>query len=140
MSVGVIIVAAGRGQRLGGAVPKQLLDVGGRSILQRSVARFDAMVATSVLVVVLPPELVSNGASLVGATRRPCHFVPGGERRQDSVRQGVSALPADCTTVLIHDAARPFVTDELIARVIAATDRTGAAVPATPSRDTVKRV
>ncbi len=140
MSVGVIIVAAGRGERLGGVVPKQLLDIGGRSLLQRSVARFDAVAATSNLVVVLPPEMVARGASLVGATHRPCRFVSGGERRQDSVRQGVSVLPADCSTVLIHDAARPFVTDGLIDRVIAAAERTGAAVPATPARDTVKRV
>jgi 2-C-methyl-D-erythritol 4-phosphate cytidylyltransferase / 2-C-methyl-D-erythritol 2,4-cyclodiphosphate synthase len=140
MSVGVIIVAGGRGLRVGGSVPKQLLDLGGLSILQRSVGAFDRSEATSAIVVVLPSEFVARGASLVGETRRPCVFVAGGERRQDSVRHGVAALPPDCTTVLIHDAARPFVTGALIDRVIAATRRTGAAVPATASRDTVKRV
>jgi 2-C-methyl-D-erythritol 4-phosphate cytidylyltransferase / 2-C-methyl-D-erythritol 2,4-cyclodiphosphate synthase len=140
MSVGVIIVAGGRGLRFGGSVPKQLLSLGGLSILQRSVDVFDRRESTAAIIVVLPMELVERGPSLVGETRRPCVFVAGGERRQDSVRHGVAALPPDCKTVLIHDAARPFVTEALIDRVIAATMRTGAAVPATPSRDTVKRV
>jgi 2-C-methyl-D-erythritol 4-phosphate cytidylyltransferase/2-C-methyl-D-erythritol 2,4-cyclodiphosphate synthase len=140
MSVGVVIVAAGRGQRLGGQVPKQLLDLGGRSVLQRSVAAFDRPGLAGAIVVVLPAELVDAGDSLVGPTSRPCRFVAGGDRRQDSVRQGVRALPVECATVLIHDAARPFVTAELIDRVVAAARRTGAAVPAVAARDTVKRV
>ena len=140
MSVGVIIVAAGRGRRFGGDVPKQLLDLGGRTLLQRSVDAFDRFPETSTIVVVLPSELVGEGAALVGATRRPCRFVAGGERRQDSVREGFRALPQECATVLIHDAARPFVTDDVISRVVEAAERTGAAVPATPSSDTVKQV
>ena len=138
MSVGVIIVAAGRGERLGGGVPKQLLDLGGRSMLQRSVAAFDDCAAVSALVVVLPPDLVNDGSALVGATKHPCQWVAGGERRQDSVKHGVDALP-DVTVVLIHDAARPFADQPLIERVIAAASRTGAAIPAVPARDTVKR-
>ena len=86
MSVGVIIVAAGRGARMGAAVPKQLLDLGGRSILQRSVAAFDAHPRVSEMVVVLPPELVEDGPALVGKTTRPLQFTAGGVRRQDSVR------------------------------------------------------
>lgn len=140
MSVGVIIVAAGRGQRLGGHTPKQLLDLGGRSMLQRSVAAFDSRPSTAALVIVMPSDLVASSAALVGPTVRPCIVVAGGERRQDSVRAGLLALPATCDTVLIHDAARPFASGDLIDRVIVATERTGAAVPATPARDTVKRV
>jgi 2-C-methyl-D-erythritol 4-phosphate cytidylyltransferase/2-C-methyl-D-erythritol 2,4-cyclodiphosphate synthase len=140
MSVGVIVVAGGRGQRLGGAIPKQLLDLGGRTILQRSVAAFDRHHATRSLVVVLPPDLVGFGPTLVGETTRPCQYVAGGGRRQDSVRAGLAALPSEIDRVLIHDAARPFADAALIDRVIGAVERTGAVVPAVLSRDTVKRV
>jgi 2-C-methyl-D-erythritol 4-phosphate cytidylyltransferase / 2-C-methyl-D-erythritol 2,4-cyclodiphosphate synthase len=140
MSVGVIIVAAGRGTRVGAAVPKQFLDLGGRSILQRSVDAFDRHPTVSALVVVLPDDLVADAATLVGPTDRPCRFVAGGARRQDSVRQGLEALPAEIDVVLVHDAARPFADSALIDRVIAATGESGAAIPAVPARDTVKRV
>jgi 2-C-methyl-D-erythritol 4-phosphate cytidylyltransferase/2-C-methyl-D-erythritol 2,4-cyclodiphosphate synthase len=140
MSVGVIIVAAGRGSRVGTAVPKQLLDLGGRSILRRSVDAFDRHPRVAELVVVLPAELVGDGPALVGTTDRPCRFVAGGERRQDSVRHGLQALPAAIDLVLVHDAARPFAAAALIDRVIAEAGASGAAIPALAARDTVKRV
>lgn len=140
MSVGVIIVAAGRGARMGASEPKQLLDLGGRTMVRRSVQAFDAHASVSRIVVVLPVELVSAGASVVGPTTRPCAVVGGGDRRQDSVRCGLAALPADVDLVLVHDAARPFADAALIDRVIAGARETGAAVPAVQARDTVKRV
>ncbi len=108
MSVGVIIVAAGRSTRMGADVPKPLLDLGGRTMLQRSVEAFDVHPGVDELVVVLPAELVTAGPSLVGPTSRPCRFVAGGERRQDSVRLGFAALSARVDPILVHDAARPF--------------------------------
>src|SRR6187549_4178168 len=123
MTVGAIIVAGGRGQRLGGPVPKQLLDVGGRSILQRSVLAFDRHDAIRHLVVVLPREFVAFGPSLVGSTTRPCHYVAGGDRRQDSVQSGLAALPDGIDVVLLNDAARPFVSTGLIDRVVEAAER-----------------
>ena len=140
MSIGVIIVAAGRGDRVGSAVPKQLLDLGGRTLLQRSVAAFDAHARVSEIVVVLPADLVSEGAALVGATVRRCRFVAGGQRRQDSVACGLAVLDEQLDVVLVHDAARPFADAPLIDRVIDATERLGAAVPVVPARDTVKRL
>jgi 2-C-methyl-D-erythritol 4-phosphate cytidylyltransferase/2-C-methyl-D-erythritol 2,4-cyclodiphosphate synthase len=140
MSVGVIIVAAGRGARLGAAVPKQLLDLAGRTILQRSVAPFAVHPRVNELVVVLPPDLVESGPTLVGDTARSVRFVAGGDRRQDSVRHGLAGLSEGVDIVLVHDAARPFTDEALIDRVIAGAETAGAAVPATPSRDTVKRV
>lgn len=139
MSVGVIVVAGGRGLRAGGPVPKQLVNLGGRTVLQHSVAAFDAHPAVSMLVVVLPRELVDAGHDIVGPTRLVCQCVAGGERRQDSVRAGLAALPHEVGFVLVHDAARPFVDSGVIDRVIAAARRTGAVVPAVPARDTVKR-
>lgn len=140
MAVGVIVVAGGRGSRLGGPVPKQLLDLGGRSILQRSVAAFDRHPDIAHVVVVLPDELVASGVALVGRTTRPVAIVAGGARRQDSVARGFDAVPPECDVVLVHDAARPFVGADVIDRVIEATRASGVAVPAVPSRDTVKRV
>jgi len=140
VSIGVIIVAAGRGARMGTSQPKQLIDLGGRSMLRRSVEAFDEHPRVSQLVVVLPPELVAGGPTLVGATARPCAIVPGGERRNDSVRQGLAAMPDGPDVILVHDAARPFADRALIDRVIDATERSGAAVPAVPARDTIKRV
>lgn len=140
MNVGAIIVAAGRGARVGGAIPKQLLDLGGRTILQRSVAAFDGHAGVSEIVVVLPAEWVPEGAALVGPTTRPCRFAAGGERRQDSVARGLAAMPAGPDLILVHDAARPFADTALIDRVIAGAAEYGAVVPAVQARDTVKRV
>ena len=140
MSVSLILVAAGRGLRAGGGVPKQLVDLGGRTMLQRSVAACDAHPAVDEIVVVLPAELVPDAAALVGPTRAACRVVAGGARRQDSVRAGFAAVSEAATIVLVHDAARPFVSPAVIDRVIAAAVETGAAVPAVPVPDTVKRV
>lgn len=140
MSVGVIIVAGGRGDRMGTARPKQLLDLGGRSILRRSLEAFDQHPIVSHIVVVLPEDLVPEGPALVGATARPCRIVAGGLRRQDSVERGFDAMPPEADVILIHDAARPFASADLIERVVRDAERVGAAVPAVPSRDTVKRV
>jgi 2-C-methyl-D-erythritol 4-phosphate cytidylyltransferase/2-C-methyl-D-erythritol 2,4-cyclodiphosphate synthase len=140
MSVGAIIVAAGRGTRLGGDRPKQLLRIGDRTMLRRSVEAFDRHPGIDVLVVVLPADLVAEGPSLVGETSRPCHFAAGGERRQDSVGNGIERLPAEVDRVLVHDAARPFVSRAVIDRVLDAVRANAAVVPAIPARDTVKRV
>jgi len=139
MSVGAIIVAAGRGDRMGTPVPKQLLDIGGRTVLQHSVAAFDRHPAVSELVVVLPSEFLADGRGLVGPTTHTCAVVAGGARRQDSVVNGVSALSSAVDVVLVHDAARPFADAALIDRVLAGVADTGAAVPAVRVRDTVKR-
>ncbi len=125
---------------MGAERPKQLIDLGGRTILRRSVEAFDSHPRVSRIVVVLPPELVADGDILVGRTSRACAIVAGGDRRQDSVRHGLEAMPPGPDVILVHDAARPFADAPLIDRVIDAAVRTGAAVPAVPVRDTVKRV
>jgi 2-C-methyl-D-erythritol 4-phosphate cytidylyltransferase/2-C-methyl-D-erythritol 2,4-cyclodiphosphate synthase len=140
MPVGAIVVAAGRGERLGGSVPKQLQDLGGRSILRRSVEAFDEHAQVSRLVVVLPDEHVADGPTLVGPTERPCDVVAGGTRRQDSVASGLAGMPAEASVILVHDAARPFASAALIDRVIEGARRHGAAIPGVSVRDTVKRV
>jgi 2-C-methyl-D-erythritol 4-phosphate cytidylyltransferase/2-C-methyl-D-erythritol 2,4-cyclodiphosphate synthase len=125
---------------MGGPVPKQLLELGGHSMLRRSLSSFDGHPDVSQIVIVLHESLVADGPAIVGRLERPHVVVCGGKRRQDSVRNGMAAVAPDVDLVLVHDAARPFAGRELIDRVIAATIETGAAVPAIPVRDTVKRV
>ena len=139
MNVAVVVVAAGQGLRMGGAVPKQLLDIGGRTALQRSLAAFDSHPDVIQIVAVLPAALVAESASVLGRLVKPYVAVAGGARRQDSVANGFAAVGAGADVVLVHDAARPFASRALIDRVIAAAAETGAALPAMPARDTVKQ-
>jgi len=136
MFVTAIIVAGGRGSRLGADRPKQLLEIGGRTMLQWSVSAFDSHPAVSEVVVVLPRDLKE---SVVFDCQTRGEIVFGGERRQDSVAAGFAASNAAAEIVLVHDAARPFVSGELITRVIDAAAAHGAAVPARHASDTVKR-
>lgn len=140
MSVTAVIVAGGRGARMGADRPKQLLPVGGRTLLERTVAAFDAHPRVDAIVVVLPEDLMADAATLVGAVTTPWRAVAGGPRRQDSVRNGAAAAPAATDVLLVHDAARPFVGPGLIDRVIDATRTHGVVVPGVPARDTVKQV
>jgi 2-C-methyl-D-erythritol 4-phosphate cytidylyltransferase/2-C-methyl-D-erythritol 2,4-cyclodiphosphate synthase len=136
--VAAIIAAGGRGTRLGAGVPKQLLVVGGRSILQRSVEAMLDSDRIDEVVVVLPPSLAADPPGYLRQARKPVTVVGGGPRRQDSVASGFAALGDRADLIVIHDAARPFVTADLIARTIDAALETGAAVAAVPARDTVK--
>jgi 2-C-methyl-D-erythritol 4-phosphate cytidylyltransferase/2-C-methyl-D-erythritol 2,4-cyclodiphosphate synthase len=140
MHVTAIIAAGGSGRRLGASVPKQLLEIGGVSVLSRSVAAFDRHPAVADIIVALPADLVDQGPRLVGDTTRPVRVVAGGTSRQESVAAAFDAVPADADVVLVHDAARPFVTDAIISRVIEAASTHGAAIAAVQAVDTVKRV
>ena len=138
MTVGVVIVAAGRGERLGAALSKQFLDLAGRSALQRSVRVFDGHADVSEIVVVLPADMLEKASDVIGPTKVPVRAVAGGRRRQDSVRAGAAALSSTVDLVLVHDAARPFVDAALVGRVIEGAAAAGAAVPAVQAKDTVK--
>lgn len=139
MQVTAIIAAGGRGQRFGGGQPKQLLSVGGRPILERSVGAFLAHPAVSEIVVALPASLVEHPPDYLRQTAKPMHLVGGGARRQDSVANAFRAAAASSDVIVIHDAARPFASADLIGRTIAAAAESGAALAAVASRDTVKR-
>jgi 2-C-methyl-D-erythritol 4-phosphate cytidylyltransferase/2-C-methyl-D-erythritol 2,4-cyclodiphosphate synthase len=140
MHVTAIIAAGGAGTRVGGDVPKQLLDVDGRSLLARSVAAFDRHPDVSALVVVLPEPLSATGRALIGDTNRAVRIVSGGVRRQDSVANAFDAVPEETDIVLVHDAARPFVSAEVITRAIDGARSYGAAIVAVGATDTVKRI
>ena len=133
---GVVIVAAGSGRRMGGAVPKQYLDVAGEPVLLRAVRAFALHAGIRSLVIVLPPADVAEPPEWLlpfGA-----RIVAGGAERGDSVRRGLAALPAEADPVLIHDGARPFVDRDTIERVLVGA-ATGATIAGLPVRDTLKQ-
>ena len=138
MLIAAIIAAGGRGARLGGPAPKQLRTVGGRTLLERSIAPFDASARIGEIVVVLPPDVLASPPDFVHRLRTPARLVAGGARRQDSVAAGLAAIAPASEMVVIHDAARPFCTPALIDRTIDAAAESGAATAALPAVDTVK--
>lgn len=135
-SVFAIIAAGGRGTRLGASVPKQLLEIGGKSILERSVTAIAACPRVDGLVLVVPPDYAGTPADWRLA--KPLQIVTGGPRRQDSVANGFAAVPVSAGVVVVHDAARPFVTASLVEQTVDAALVHGAAVAALRARDTVK--
>ena len=138
MRVSVIVVAGGRGERLGGLTPKQLRSVGGRSLLERSISSFDEIEVIHEVVVVLPPALMSPPPECLSGFRTRVQIVAGGDRRQDSVALGFDAVSPSSDVIMIHDAARPFCTPELARRTLDAAEESGAAIAAVAAQDTVK--
>src|SRR6266567_3580726 len=139
MFVTAIIAAGGRGTRFGAGRPKQLLLIGGRPILERSVTAFLDHPLVHEVVVAMPGELAGDPPAYLRRSLKPLLVVAGGPRRQDSVANAFHAASERADVVVIHDAARPFVSADLIARTITAAGACGAAVAAVPARDTVKR-
>ena len=136
-----ILVAAGRGERLGASRPKAFLEVAGQALLLRAARAFDAAALVDGIVAVVPEDEVENARVLLGPIGKLRGVVPGGARRQDSVLEGLKAAPdAWDGTVLVHDAARPFVPPELVDAVVVAAREHGAALPVLPVVDTIKRV
>src|SRR5262245_464089 len=136
MFVTAIIAAGGRGLRFGADRPKQLLELGGQTVLERSARAFLSHGDVGEVVVALPPELMDPPPAYLEAAR----IVEGGARRQDSVANAFRAANAKSDVIVIHDAARPFVSADLISRTIAAAAQHGAALAALGAQDTVKQV
>jgi 2-C-methyl-D-erythritol 4-phosphate cytidylyltransferase/2-C-methyl-D-erythritol 2,4-cyclodiphosphate synthase len=136
MFVSVIIAAGGRGARLGSATPKQWLTLGGQTLLELSVRAFDTHPRIDEIVVVVPEAERERGCP---QATRPIQVVFGGARRQDSVANGFAAVASRADVVLVHDAARPFVSAAVIDRTIDAAWAQGAAIAATAVHDTVKQ-
>ncbi|MCX5376895.1 2-C-methyl-D-erythritol 4-phosphate cytidylyltransferase [Streptomyces sp. NBC_00091] len=140
-----VIPAAGRGVRLGPGAPKALRALGGTPMLIHAVRAMARSRAVALVVVVAPPGEAAEVRHLLDEHALPDRteilVVPGGDTRQESVRAGLDALPADITSVLIHDAARPLVPVDTVDSVIEAVrDGAPAVVPALPLADTVKEV
>jgi 2-C-methyl-D-erythritol 4-phosphate cytidylyltransferase len=137
-SVGAIIVAAGRGERMGG-IDKIFAPLAGPSVLERVVSTFQGCEAVDKIVVVLSRHNLERGKRLLSEAgfTKVVSVAPGGDRRQDSVLSGLNRLEG-CGWVVIHDGARPIVTSELITGGLEAARETGAATCAVPVVDTIK--
>jgi len=138
----VIIPAAGSGSRTGLKTPKPFVRISGSPLILFSLRTFQRHRSVAVLQPVLSKALLPTFRRRV-LDRHPlskCRSpVPGGRERQDSVFKGLKALPDDIDIVVVHDAARPFVTTAVITAVIAAAARYGAALAAIPAQDTIIR-
>jgi len=139
-SVAAVIVAAGRGLRAGGQLPKQYRDLAGEPVIRSSLSLFSWHGQIGAVQAVIHGD---DRAAYEGAAKglRLLPPVMGGATRQASVRAGLEALSARAPDiVLVHDAARPFCSAELVSRAITACSKTGAAIPALEVTDTIKRV
>jgi len=135
MSNCAIIVAAGLSRRMG--FDKLAADLAGVPVLRRSVEAFLNCPAIDSLVVVCPQERFD--ALLPGPFPKPVIRVDGGDQRQESVQNGISAVPDDTTLVAIHDGARPLISSESIIACLDAAGQYGAATVARPITETIKR-
>jgi 2-C-methyl-D-erythritol 4-phosphate cytidylyltransferase len=136
--VAAILVAAGDGVRLGGAVPKAFTVIRGRTLLEHALVPFRACGAVRDVVVVAPGLYVAHAAALLSDE---VTTIAGGPTRQASVSFGLAAVATDIDTVLVHDVARPFVPVEVVDRVLAAlAEGADAVVPTRPVTDTIKQV
>jgi 2-C-methyl-D-erythritol 4-phosphate cytidylyltransferase len=131
-----IVVAAGAGVRMGAAVPKALMPLAGRPMLAWSLDALRACARVEAVVVVAPPGLEAQVAEVAGDAAT---VVPGGDSRAESVREGLRAAPSGAALVLVHDAARPLVTPELIDAVLDGVEGADGAIAAAPAADTLKR-
>jgi len=143
MSVWAVLVAAGRGERLGLEQPKAFAKLGEDPLLAEPLRRLDDSAWIDAIVVVAPPgweePAILLAEELGCGKANAC--VAGGETRTDSVRRGLAEVPDDALVVLVHDAARPLVSDDVIGRVLAPLNEGwDGAVPALPVSDTLKRV
>jgi 2-C-methyl-D-erythritol 4-phosphate cytidylyltransferase len=143
VSVWAVLAAAGRGERLGADRPKAFAPLRGRPLLAESLERLEASDWVESIVVVAPPdweEPVILLAEELGCGKVVAS-IAGGETRADSVRIGVGEVGEDAAVILVHDAARPLVSDEVVGRLLAAlTEGWDGAVPGLPLVDTVKRL
>ena len=138
--VGAIIVSAGASTRMQGT-DKTLADVGGEPLISRTLDVFDECLAVGCMVLIVAEKNLDaiRELSRQKRWRKLADVRGGGERRQDSVRIGLAALP-DCDWVVVHDGARPFATGRIIEEGLRAAAATGAAIAVVPATDTVKRV
>jgi len=143
MRVAALVLAAGRGERLGADRPKAFVQVAGRALLVHALSAVAAAREIDQVIPVLGAndELAWRElAAELDSIPKLSDPVTGGAERQDSMAAGLAALPPDVSHVAVHDAARPLVSPDDVDRVVRAARRTGAAILAVPVRDTIKRV
>jgi len=140
MFVSVIVLAAGKGERFRSAIPKPFVKLAGRPVIEYCLKTFSSLRDVRQVICAVSPEGSCRLRRLVSRLRWPgCRIVPGGARRQDSVRNALRALDPRTDIVLIHDGVRPLVTRATVAAVIREAARWGAAIAAVPAKATIKQ-
>jgi 2-C-methyl-D-erythritol 4-phosphate cytidylyltransferase len=138
-----VIVAAGQGKRMGRKTNKQYLNFMDKPVLAHTLEVFEKHPLIDGVIVVTREEEISlcnERVIMPFKFNKIINVVPGGKERQDSVYQGLKALPSQCELVVVHDGARPLLTLDLMTEVINTAQRDKAAILAVPVKDTVKRV
>jgi 2-C-methyl-D-erythritol 4-phosphate cytidylyltransferase len=139
----VIIVAGGKGLRMGSDVPKQFLPIAGRPVLMRTIDAFRNYDPLLNIILVLPARQHTYWKRLCKeySFKVPCEVVSGGETRFDSVKNGLAVIPdGEQGEVAVHDGVRPFVAQTVIARCFEEAANTGTAVPIVPVVETLRRL
>ncbi len=134
-----VVLGGGAGNRFGAAMPKQLLTLGGKTLIERCVTAFRLAPGVDEVLLVMPPAYAGEAAELVGD--QVTTVITGGVTRSDSVRNALAHVAAreaaETTAVLLHDAARPLVTQRIIADCVAALRTHDAIGTAVPTSDTI---
>jgi 2-C-methyl-D-erythritol 4-phosphate cytidylyltransferase/2-C-methyl-D-erythritol 2,4-cyclodiphosphate synthase len=133
-----IVVAGGAGRRMGRSVPKQFLPLAGRPIVDRTISALAASPRIDGILLAFPPGLPADVVASYLGMPKVLRVVDGGAERQDSVRNALAAVPGEAEVILVHDAVRPFVSADLLARCVDLARERGAVVPVVPVRETVK--
>ena len=138
-----LVPAAGKGLRMGGAIPKQFLSLGGEPLVVHSLRVLQASPVIDQIIMAVPQadlEYCLNDLAIKFGFSKITTVVPGGRERQDSVRHALEHVQEETEIVVVHDAVRPFLTQQMLADVVEAARRVGGAIVALPMRDTVKQV
>ncbi|MBE5722205.1 MAG: 2-C-methyl-D-erythritol 4-phosphate cytidylyltransferase [Clostridium sp.] len=135
-----VIVAAGKGKRMGTEISKQFLPLCGKEILAHTVEKFEKAACIRDIILVTGGDALQDVRQMVQeyGWKKIISVTEGGKERQDSVFLGLQQVPQDTEIVLIHDGVRPFVTEEILERSIAAAKETGGCVAGVPAKDTIK--
>lgn len=139
----IIIVAGGKGLRMGSEVPKQFLPIGGKPVLMRTIERFHEYDKSLQIILVLPHEQQEYWEHLCNeySFHIPHHIAEGGDTRFQSSKNGLSAIPSDAQGVVgIHDGVRPFVSVDVIKRCFEKARECKAAIPVLPVNDTLRLI
>ncbi len=144
MKAVAVIPAGGQGRRLGSQSPKQYIDIAGTPLIVHTLRKFDPAHGAGYGIIIPVPaadiDFVNEEIVARYGIRGVIAVLAGGRERQDSVRAGLEAVPADAEIVAVHDAVRPFVSAEMIRKVIEEAARSSAATLGVPVKDTVKKV
>lgn len=135
-----VIVAAGKGKRMGTEISKQFLPLGGKEILAHTVEKFEKAACIRNIILVTGKDSLQDVREMAQeyGWRKIISVTAGGKERQDSVFLGLQQVPQDTEIVLIHDGVRPFVTEKILERSITAAEEAGGCVAGVPAKDTIK--